>query len=111
MAITRRRIRHGEDVKYIAYVLWLVGFSERSISIVLRIRKKQAAGIISASGYANRSAMTIGERQRKLDELRAIRFDDDGFALDRGRLDRCTFEARPLRDAQRRGPTRRRMRG
>ena len=107
----RRRIRHGEDIKYIAYVLWLVGFSERSISIVLGIRRKQAAGIIAGSEYANRSAMTVTERQSKLDELKAIRLDNDGQPLDGGRLNRCTFSARPLRDAQRRGPTRRRMRG
>lgn len=106
MAI-KRRVRHGEDVRYVAYVLWLVGFTERSISIALGLRRKQVAGMIDGSEYRNRSAMSVEERQAKLDELKEVRFDDEGNALDRGRLDRCTFVAKPLERAQyRRAPGR-----
>ena len=100
--------RHGDAEKYMVYVLWLIGYSERSIAIILEMRTKQVAGIIGRREYKNRSAMTDQERRILLDELREIRCED-GVPLDGGRLDKISWDLRPLGESQLRGPTRRKM--
>lgn len=100
--------RHGESMKYIVYVLWLIGYSERSISIILEMRPKQVAGIIGRSDYRNRSIMTDQERRTLLEELREIRFEN-GVPIDGGKLDKISWAIRPLGESQLRGPVRRKM--
>lgn len=101
--------RHDDARKYIVYVLWLIGWSERSIAIILEMRPKQVAGIIGRSDYRNRSIMTDQERRMLLQELKEIRYED-GAPLDGGKLDKISWDLRPLGESQLRGPTRRKMR-
>lgn len=78
--------RHDDRTKFIVYVLWLHGLSESEVGIIAGLRRKQVAGIIGKSDYRNRSAMTVGERLDKLRELKAVRYDDSGCAIDSGML-------------------------
>ena len=100
--------RHTDPDKYVIYVLWLIGHSERSISFVMGFRLKQIAGIIGKSDYSNRSAMTDQERRNLLQELRDVRFED-GVPLDGGKLDRIAWDLLPLGKRQLRGPLKRKM--
>lgn len=102
------RKKHADPQKYVIYVLWLIGFSERSIASILMLRHKQIAGIVNRSEYKDRSSMTDEERQAHLMELADIRFEN-GVPLDGGKLDRIRWEVRPLRVQQLRGPTRRKL--
>jgi hypothetical protein len=101
--------RHDDARKYIIYVLWLIGYSERSIAITLEMRVKQVAGIVGRSDYKGRSSMTDQERRMLLNELRQIRYED-GVPLDGGKLDKISWDLRPLGESQLRGPLRRKMR-
>jgi hypothetical protein len=91
---------HSERTIYVAWVLWLVGMSEAKIAVVLLKRRKQIAGIINRSPYANRSEMSDGARQQALDELAAARFGDDGRPVDGGLLDPVPMTIIPLRGRQ-----------
>lgn len=93
--------QHSDRTAYVAWVLWLIGMSERGIAAALLKRRKQIAGIVGRSPYANRSAMSDEERKQKLDELVAVRFGDDGEPIDGGLLDRVPLKIIPLRAAQR----------
>ena len=104
-----RRAQHDESVRYIIYVLWLIGYSQRAIAAVLKLRTKQVSGIIEGSIYCNRAAMDDEFRQARLTDLEMIRFDENGVALDGGRLDRIRFVIRPLGARQGRGPLRRKV--
>lgn len=106
--IPAERRRHADPDKYVIFVLWLVGYSERSIAIVMGMRVKQIAGIVGKSEYAGRANMTDQERRKLLSELKDIRMDD-GFPLDGGKLNRISWELLPLGKAQLRGPLKRRM--
>ncbi len=101
--------RHADPEKYIAYVLWLIGHSERAIALVLGFRRKQISGIIGRSEYKNRAAMTDQERRKLLAELEEVRFLD-GVPIDNGRLDKIRWEIIPLGGSQLRGPMKRKMR-
>ena len=101
--------RHDDAQKYTIYVLWLIGLSERSIGITMGLRPKQVAGIIGRSEYKCRSSMTDQERKMLLAELKAIRLED-GTPLDGGKLNKISWEVRPLGESQLRGPLRRKMR-
>lgn len=103
------RRRHGDATRYCVYVLWIIGYSVRSIAIILGLRTKQVAGIIAKSDYSNRSAMTDQERKLVLADLEDIR-NDDGAPLDGGLLDKIKWEILPLGKVQLRGPVRRKMR-
>lgn len=103
-----RKKPHSDPVKYVAYVLWLIGHSERAIGVVLNLRRKQVAGIIARSEYAGRSFMRDGDRKEKLKELEDIRFEE-GVSLDGGLLDNVQFQIIPLSGAALKGPLRRRM--
>lgn len=92
--------RHHDGVVYTVWVLWLIGMSEPKIGAVTLKRSKQIAGIVGRSPYKNRSAMTDQERQRHLDELISVRFDD-GKPIDGGILDRVPMKIIPLRGKQR----------
>ncbi|PZU18955.1 MAG: hypothetical protein DI589_23010 [Shinella sp.] len=85
------RQKHGDRERYIAYVLWLIGYPHSTIAKVLCLRKKQVGGIIDKSEYANRAALTIARRTELLKELEDVRFDD-GKPLDGGLLDRVEFK-------------------
>lgn len=100
------RRRHTDPQRYTILVLWLIGFSERSIADVLMMRPKQISGIVNRSEYRDRSGMTDDERQELLDELFQIRLDENGDPLDGGKLDRIRWVIRPLRATQRRGNAR-----
>lgn len=102
------RRQHGDRVKYVAYVLWLIGYSERTIALSLSLRTKQVAGIIGRSDYAGRKFMSDDERTEKLKELESIRLED-GDPLDDGMLDRVPFQIIPLGSASKPGPLRRSM--
>lgn len=101
--------RHDDAQKYVIYVLWLIGHSERTIARTLGLRTKQVAGIISRSEYTGRSSMSDQEREILLGELREIRFED-GVPLDGGKLDKIPWEIRTLGESQLRGPLRRKIR-
>jgi hypothetical protein len=103
-----QRRRHIDPDRYVVFVLWLIGYTERSIAIVLSMRTKQVAGLIARSDYSNRSAMTDQERRTLLQELQDIRMDD-GAPLDGGRLNKISWELLPLGKAQLRGPVKRKM--
>lgn len=92
---------HTERTHYVAWVLWLVGMSETSIAMVLQKRRKQVAGIIGRSPYANRSGMSDGDRQAQLDALAEVRVGPDGKPVDGGLLDRVPMKIIPLRSGQR----------
>lgn len=95
-------------MKYIVYVLWLIGHSERTIAQVLCLRSKQVAGIVGRSEYAGRSFMSDAERAEKLKELEEVRFED-GKPLDGGTLDRVEFRILPVGERALKGPLRRRL--
>ena len=107
--IEATQVRHTDPDKYVAYVLWLIGYSERSIAIVLGFRRKQISGIIGRSEYKNRAAMTDQERRKLLAELEEVRFLD-GIPIDGGRLNKIRWEILPLGGSQLRGPLKRKMR-
>lgn len=100
--------RHTDPDRYVIYVLWIIGYSERTIAHVMGFRTKQVAGIIGKSDFKNRSAMTDQERRMLLLEMAEIRIED-GVKLDGGRLDRIAWELLPIEGKQLRGPLRRRM--
>lgn len=103
------RRRHDDAQRYVIYVLWLIGYSERSIARALALRPKQVGGIIARSEYSGRTSMADQERRKLLQELKAIRHED-GVPLDGGKLDKVSWELLPLGKAQLRGPLRRKMR-
>ncbi len=103
-----RSSHHGDRVKYVAYVLWIIGYTERTIALALSMRTKQVAGIIARSEYTGRSSMTDQQRKEKLKELEEIRLDN-GEPLDDGMLDRVPFVILPLGSTTKPGPLRRRM--
>ncbi|EJB02918.1 hypothetical protein Rleg9DRAFT_1733 [Rhizobium leguminosarum bv. trifolii WSM597] len=105
---TKIRSHHGDRVKYVAYVLWLIGYPERAIALALSLRTKQVAGIIHRSEYSGRSHMTDQERKEKLKELEEIRLDQ-GEPIDDGMLDRVPFSILPIGATGKPGPLRRRM--
>lgn len=102
------RSHHADRVKYVACVLWLIGYTERTIALALSLRTKQVAGIIGRSEYTGRSKMTEQERKEKLKELEDIRLIE-GEPLDDGMLDRVPFVIVPLGSTSKPGPLRRRM--
>ena len=79
-----RQTRHEDRIRYIVYVLWMIGHSQRAIAAALGLRTKQVAGLIHRSDYQNRAAMSDAEIASKLQDLEAIRFDDQGIPLDGG---------------------------
>lgn len=93
---------HSDRTVYVAWVLWLIGMSEAKIATVLLKRRKQIAGLIGRSPYANRSGMSDAERQRHLDVLAGARFGEDGAPVDGGLLDPVPMRIIPLRRAQQR---------
>jgi hypothetical protein len=93
--------RHSDAVKYIVYVFWLRGHTEIQCAVAAGLRKKQVAGLIAKSPYANRTAMSDEERQQFLSGLEEIRFAD-GPAIDGGRLRPAHFRIFPLEREQRR---------
>nr|CAD6606017.1 hypothetical protein RNT25_01765 [arsenite-oxidising bacterium NT-25] len=82
-------------------MLWLIGMSEPKIAAVLLKRPKQISGIVTRSPFANRSAMTDGQRQAALDELASVRFGEDGKPIDGGILDKVPMKIIPLQGKQR----------
>ena len=107
--ISATQARHTDPTKYIVFVLWLIGHSERAIARAMGFRPKQISGIIGKSEYKNRSAMTDQERKKLLAELKEVRFLD-GVPLDGGRLNKIRWEIIPLGGTQLRGPLKRKIR-
>lgn len=68
-----RREKHTEGAKYLVQVMWLAGHTQQVIAHRMLMRKKQVAGIIDASEFANRSAMTDKQRKEKLHALLVAR--------------------------------------
>ena len=89
------RHHHHDQVRYVAYVLWLIGYSYETIGKVLQLKRSQVGGIIDRSEYAGRSSMGFAQRAELLKELQAIRYED-GQPIDGGVLDRVPFQI--LRD-------------
>ncbi len=98
-----RNKTYTEAERYIAWVMWVVGFSEKSIAVSLGIRRKQVAGLVNRSPYPNRSAMSDAERQAALNDLLSMRTGEDGKPIDGGRLVNVPTTIVPLRKAQKRG--------
>lgn len=92
--------RHTDHVVYVVWVLWVIGMSETGIAAATGKRRKQVAGIVTRSPYANRSAMDRATRQAKLDELLSVRLGDDGNPIDRGLLDRIPLTLIDLQGRQ-----------
>lgn len=99
------RGRHDAKTRFIVHVLWLRGHTEMQCAVMAKLRRKQVAGIIARSPYANRSAMTDAERQTHLDVLRENRFDGDGM-IDGGVLRPSQFTILALEREQLRVGTR-----
>jgi hypothetical protein len=101
---------HTDSQRYVIYVLWLIGFSQRAIGTAVGLRTKQVAGILeNAADYRDRAGMGDTRRAELLAELVAIRVGEDGSKLDRGILDRVPFTIRPLNARQHAGPLRRKL--
>lgn len=81
---------HGEREKYIACVLWLIGYPDSAIGRLLLMKRSQVGGIVTRNGYAGRTSMTIAHRNELLKELEEIRMEE-GQPLDGGLLDRIPF--------------------
>jgi len=82
--------KHADRERYVACVLWLIGYSYATIGTVLALKRSQVGGIINRSEYAGRSAMSRARRAALLKELEEIRYED-GKPLDGGLLDRVPF--------------------
>ena len=95
------KAKHTDRAVYIVWALWLIGMSEASIASVVLKRRKQIAGIVTRSPYANRSAMSKEGRQAALDELLAVRMGEDGKPIDGGILDRVPHSVIDLQGRQR----------
>lgn len=106
-----RRRQHDENDRYIIYVMWLVGYSQRLIAFALKMRSKQIAGIIQNSDYRDRASMSDDDRADRLAELEAIRIGECGAKLDGGVLDKIGFQIRPLAGRQTRAGLSRKVRG
>lgn len=73
------------------------GFSAGMIGKMIATRPKVVLGIAQKCPWGKtRAAMTLAERQEALDELRMIRVDETGEALDGFLLRDEAFVARPL---------------
>ncbi|TBZ99375.1 MULTISPECIES: hypothetical protein [Rhizobium] len=81
---------HQDRAKYVACVLWLIGYSYATIGKVLQLKRGQVGGIIDRSEYAGRSAMSRAQRAALLKDLEEIRFED-GRPIDGGILDHVQF--------------------
>ncbi len=46
---TLKIIKHSDRDVYVAWVLWVIGMSERSIATVLMKRPKQISGLVTRS--------------------------------------------------------------
>lgn len=95
-ATGRGRVRHDESTIFTIWVMWVIGFSESKIGSVVGKSRKQISGIIARSPYSNRSALSMEERQKALEELVQMRFSSDGTPLDGGLLDRIPHKVIPL---------------
>jgi hypothetical protein len=104
-----RKMRHSDRDCYTIYVLWMIGYPARAIASALGLRVKQVAGIIHNSEYKNRAAMTDEEIRAVLADLERNRYDEQGWPIDGGRLDRIKFTPRPLTGRQRRRPSKRKV--
>jgi len=94
---------HSDQVHYVVWVLWLIGFSEQQIGRRVGLNKKQVAGVVGRSPYSNRSAMTDVERQQQYQELVAARTDDGGNTIDGGFLKSLPNQVLPLGPQQKKG--------
>jgi len=95
-----KRQKHSETTIYIVYVLWVIGYTQKAIAGVVGLSKAQVAGIVDASAYANRAAMSESDRTDHLADLWAIRFDAKGVSLDGGLLDKIVWDTMPLEKRQ-----------
>ncbi|CDN92519.1 hypothetical protein [Agrobacterium tumefaciens] len=86
---------HGEREKYVACVLWLIGYPDSAIGRLLLMKRSQVGGVITRNGYAGRSSMTIAKRNELLQELEEIRMEE-GQPLDGGLLDRIPFKVQAM---------------
>ncbi len=91
-----RRTTYSEKQRYIVYVLWLHGATEATAGKVAGLRKKQVAGIITRSEYRNRTGMTLERRAAFLRELKDIRYDEAGEAIDGGLLPDMVFTPKAI---------------
>lgn len=81
---------HLDQARYVACVLWLIGYSYETIGKVLHLKRSQVGGIIARSEYAGRKSMTAAQRAAYLKELKEIRIED-GRPIDGGLLDNVLF--------------------
>ncbi len=95
-----KRFRPSDRDRYIAFVLWLHGLSATEIALLLHKTRKSTLGICQRSPYGARASMTLSDRQEALDELWAIRKDENGVMLDGGLLPARVFKPRPLDERQ-----------
>ena len=89
-----------ERDRWIALVLWMHGLSAGEIALFLSRTRSSTLSLCQKGPFPTRAAMTIEERQHALSELRAIRYDDDGVAIDKGMLPDRIFMPRTLSGAQ-----------
>lgn len=78
---------HSDQAKYCAYVLWLSGCSKQTIACWTGLPESRVISIISRSPWRKRADLSVSERQRLIDEYRAVRLDEEGRPLDGGLLD------------------------
>lgn len=82
----RAHVRHPDHIRYVCWILWVCGFSERHIGMATGLRKGQVSGIINLSAYRNRAAMGDDKRQAEYVALLSKRYDEDGQPIDKGML-------------------------
>ena len=90
-----------EETKYIVYVMWTAGLSQKAIAMLTSLRKGKVVRIVQASEYSGRSEMSDAARRRAFDELMAVRRLAGHPALDGGFFDRIKIEFQPLTGRQR----------
>ena len=85
---------HADSTKYCVYVLWLSGFSTPSIACWTGLSEGQVRGLVGRSPWHDRQHIALNERQRLLDDYRAVRLGEDGAAIDGGLLDGIDWVSR-----------------
>ena len=91
-----RKRMHTEQAAYCVYVLWLSGYSKRSVAERTGLSESRVRGIISRSPWRRRIDLAFEERQHLLDDYRAVRLDGCGRSIDDGLLDSFDWQCRPI---------------
>jgi len=87
---------HTEQAAYCVYVLWLSGYSKRTVAERTGLSESRVRGIISRSPWRRRADFTLVERQHLVEDYRAVRLDGCGRPIDDGVLDSFDWQCLAL---------------